>query len=108
MLNISRALLGLSLFSNIALSSVTRVEIESQSEVLKGQKFGLTGAYEAIAGKLHFAVPPANPANRIITDIDLASRNVHGNVEFSSDFFLLRLLKKKGLGLRHYFHSQKN
>lgn len=90
MLSIPRVFLGLSLFLNTALASVTRVEIELQSEVLGGQKFGLAGAYEAITGKLHFAVQPANSANRIITDIDLAPRNAHGNVEFSSDFFLLR------------------
>ena len=90
MLLFSRFLLGLVLLPTPILAGVTRVELESQSAVLDGRSFGLVGAYEAFSGKLHFAVNPSNAANRIITDIDLAPRNAQGEVEFSSDFFLLR------------------
>ena len=90
MSTIQRALIAAILLTPTAFAAVTQVEIESQSAVLDGRAFGLVGAYQAVTGKLHFAVNPSNPANRIITDIDLAPRNAQGAVEFSSDFFLLR------------------
>ncbi len=90
MSTIRRTLLALVLLTTAASAGVTRVEIESQSAVLDGRSFGLVGSYEAVSGKLHFAVNPSNAANRIIADIDLAPRNTQGEVEFSSDFFLLR------------------
>src|SRR5262249_52301633 len=45
---------------------------------------------EKISGKIHFAVDPANFANQIITDINLAPRNPRGEVEFAADFFLIK------------------
>jgi len=54
-----------------------------------GKEFA-SGAYERITGKVHFVVDPKNPANRIITDIDLAPRNENGLIEFSSDFYVLK------------------
>ena len=90
MSTIQRIFIVAILLATVAFARVTRVEIESQSAVLDGRSFGLVGAYETFSGKLHFAVNPSNPANRIITDIDLGPRNADGEVEFSSDFFLLR------------------
>lgn len=69
---------------------VVRVEVMAREPVLAGKRFGLAGSYEKISGKVHFAVNPANGANRIIADIDLAPRNPGQEVEFSSDFFLLK------------------
>ena len=77
-------------FVACALSRVVRVEIKTRSAVLDGQRFGLAGAYSAIEGKIHFAVDPLNQVNQIITDINLAPTNKSGEVEFSSDFFLIR------------------
>jgi hypothetical protein len=67
-----------------------RVQVESRRDVLGGQPFGLAGSYETLQGRVFFAVDPANSANRIITDIDLAPRNAKGEVEFSSEFYLLK------------------
>ena len=39
---------------------------------------------------VHFEVDPANPANRVVTDIGLAPRNDRGMVEFRSNFYLLK------------------
>jgi len=69
---------------------VVRVEVESREAVLDGKPFGLAGPYERLTGKVFFAVDPNNSANRVITDIDLAPRNSDGEVEFSSEFFLLK------------------
>ena len=52
--------------------------------------YGLAGPYEKLTGMVHFEVDPANPANRIVTDIEFAPRNDRGMVEFRSNFFLLK------------------
>ncbi|MDE0361537.1 MAG: alpha/beta hydrolase domain-containing protein, partial [Rhodospirillaceae bacterium] len=58
--------------------------------VLGGRSWGLAGAYERLAGRIHFEVDPQNSANRIIRDIDHAPLNAAGRVEFSADFYLLK------------------
>ncbi len=73
-----------------AQASVTRIEITSRADVLGGKEFGLAGAYEKIIGKVYFAVDPHDPHNQAITDLDGATRNAAGLVEFSADLYLLR------------------
>lgn len=70
--------------------AVTRLEIHQRAAVLDAAHFGETGAYEKIAGVVHFAHDPAHPRHRDITDLSLAPRNAHGRVESSADFYLLR------------------
>ncbi len=74
----------------IAGAAVTSVELISRTNVLNGAPFGKTGAYECIVAKVHFAVDPKLAANRIIADIDLASKAKNGLVEFSSDLYMLK------------------
>lgn len=69
---------------------VVRVEVISRTDVLAGKPFGEAGSYEKIVGKMHFAVRPDDPHNRLIVDLDKAPRNSAGEVEFASDFFILR------------------
>src|SRR6185369_2319229 len=71
-------------------AEVVRIEVQSRSDLLGGQTFGPAGPYEKIAGKIFFAVDPSLPANRIVADVDKAPRNAAGQVEFSSDFYLLK------------------
>jgi hypothetical protein len=71
-------------------AEVVRIEVTSRADLVGGQPFGAAGPYEKISGKVFFAVDPALPANRIVTDIDRAPRNAAGKVEFSSDFFLIK------------------
>ena len=78
---------------------VVRVEITSRTDVLNGKPFGDTGAYEKIVGRVHFAVRPDDPHNRVIVDLDKAPRNAQGEVEFSADLYLFRPKDaKKGNG----------
>ncbi len=56
---------------------VVRVEIASRSDIAYG--------YERIEAKVHFAIDPANPHNRVIADIEHASSH-----RFSADLVLLR------------------
>ena len=70
--------------------AVIGIDVQTRAVVLDGQPFGAAGAYEKIAGVLHFAADPASPANQAITDLALAPRNPSGRVESSADFYLLR------------------
>jgi hypothetical protein len=72
-----------------ALARVVRVTIESRELLGRSASFGMTGAYERITGRIHFAFDPANPQNRRIVDLDRAPRNAQGEVEASSEFVML-------------------
>ncbi len=74
----------------VSLAGVASVEVTHRETVLDGKAFGVVGAYERITGTIRFAVDPANPANKIVTDISLAPRNADDEVEFSADFYLLK------------------
>ncbi|HEV7394049.1 MAG TPA: alpha/beta hydrolase domain-containing protein [Burkholderiales bacterium] len=68
----------------------TRLDIRTRAAVLDEKPFGDAGAYEKIAGTMHFAIDPAHLLHRQITDIDAVQKNSQGRVEFSADFYLLR------------------
>ena len=74
----------------IAAAEVSRVEITSRRDVAGGRSFGSTGPYERMAGKLYFAVDPANTRNRVIADLDKAPRNGAGKIEMSADLVIFR------------------
>jgi hypothetical protein len=70
--------------------AVTEVNVIERSDVLGGVSTGAAGPYEKIIARAAFEVDPKLPANRIITDIDLAPRNAAGMVEFSADLYVLK------------------
>ena len=70
------------LLAGAASADVVRIDVDARHDVADGRAYGLAGSYEALSGMVHFEVDPANPANRTITDIDLAPRNDRGMVEF--------------------------
>lgn len=78
------------LVTHSSVAEVVRIDVERRSAVANGMSYGLAGPYEALSGTIHYAVDPANPANRVIADIDFAPRNAAGQVEFSADFYLLK------------------
>jgi len=86
----SRSLVFFILLASIAHAGLVRLEITEQRDVLNGQRFGATGAYEFLRGRAYFAVDPKLPANSRITDLQFAPRNAGGKVEFSADIVLLR------------------
>jgi alpha/beta hydrolase family protein len=71
-------------------AKVIRVEITSRADVLNGRAFGDTGAYERILGRAYFSVALANPHNRRVVDLQNAVNLKSGEVEFSSDFTVVR------------------
>ncbi len=75
-----------------AAAAVSRIEVESRTELAGGMAFGATGAYEKITGRLTYAVDPVDPANRRITALALAPRDATGRVVFAGDFVLIKPL----------------
>jgi len=87
---LARAIAFVVLAAAPALADVVRIEVQSRRDLLDGQPFGAAGPFETLTGKIFFAVDPALPANRIVTDLDKAPRNGAGKVEFSADFYLIK------------------
>jgi hypothetical protein len=58
-----------------------------------GIAFGEVGPYQELTGTLHLAVDPHHAANRLITDLRLASRGIDGLVHFDADLVLTAPVK---------------
>jgi hypothetical protein len=69
--------------------AVVRIEIKTRQMLADGGAFGDVGCYQQFDGTAHFAVDPGDPANRAITDIDLAERKGDGLVHFAADIRIL-------------------
>jgi hypothetical protein len=69
---------------------VTRVEITSRADVLNGQSFGDAGSYERITGRVYFSLKVGNWHNTAILDLANAVNLKDGEVEFASDFIVVR------------------
>ena len=70
-------------------AEVTRFEITRREPFAEGAAFGDVGAYERIAGRVHFALDPDLPQNRDVIDLNLAPRNERGRVELFADLLIL-------------------
>src|SRR5262245_20534373 len=81
---------------------VESVDLYERADVLGGQPFGDSGPYERLAGSIHFAFDPRNPANAQIVDLAHAPVRADGRVGASADFMVLRpkdMLKGRGIAL---------
>jgi len=84
-------ILGLILVAgSSATAEVVRIDVERSHDIAAGAAYGPAGPYEALAGRIHYALDPGADANRIITDIEHAPTNAEGRVEFSADFYLIK------------------
>src|SRR5438552_18058629 len=76
--------------ASAAQAKVTRIVIEEkQSPAYGGKVFGSVGQYEFLMGKAYGELDPKDLHNTIITDLQLAPRNVRGMVEYVATFTLL-------------------
>jgi hypothetical protein len=70
---------------------ITRITIDRvQSPVFGGSSFGHTGPYEKLVGRAFGDLDPDSPLNAVITDIGFAPRNARGQVEYATDFYILK------------------
>lgn len=83
-------LLFLLAFAPAVRARVTRVEVTSRTDILNGQRFGDVGSYERITGRIYYSLRAANWHNTGIVDLANAVNLKNGEVEFSSDFILVR------------------
>ena len=75
---------------SVSEARVDRLEIMERVPFAGGYRFGASGAYERIIGRLHYAVDPKNSkANSLIVDLSLAPTDSSGLVRFSGDFMML-------------------
>src|SRR5262245_11317944 len=96
------AVLALGVLALAAQAKVDSVDLYERVDVLNGQSFGDSGAYERLSGSIHFAFDPRNPANAAIVDLGKAPVRADGKVGASADFMVLRpkdTLKGRGIGL---------
>ncbi|MBD8892224.1 alpha/beta hydrolase domain-containing protein [Roseibium litorale] len=87
---LTAALLAATVLSGTAQARVTGFQIQASSPAFEGQTFGGTGAYERIDAIATIAVNPDAPANAGIVDLGKAPRNAKGEVEFTTEVFILR------------------
>src|SRR6266849_6991358 len=72
---------------------VQRIEMtERESPVFGGTEFGAVGPYERLHGTLFGELDPTHPLNAGIVNLDRTARNAQGNVEYRSDFRILKPL----------------
>jgi hypothetical protein len=86
----TRIWLSLVLLLPAAQARVRQIRIEHREPILNSKPFNPSGPYEKLIGKIDFALDPALPQNANIVDLALAPRNSRGEVEFSTDFYLLK------------------
>ena len=66
--------------------------IERESPAFGGTEFGAVGPYERLHGTVFGELDPAHPLNAGILNLVRAARNARGNVEYRSDFRILKPL----------------
>jgi len=72
---------------------VQQIEItERETPVFGGAEFGAVGSYERLHGTLFGELDPTHPLNAGILNLDKAPRNRRGDVEYQSDFRILKPL----------------
>jgi hypothetical protein len=69
--------------AHAGVAAVRSFEIKERTPILGG-------AYERIAGRVHFGMDPELAANHIVRDLDLAERSAAGDVECTADLYMLR------------------
>ena len=77
-------------FSPGADARVTKIVINSRGSAYNGASFGSVGQYEQLDGIAHGEIDPKDPLNKVIQDIELAPRNGHGMVEYSTSISILK------------------
>ena len=73
-----------------AVARITRIELGSPTAPFGTAPFGNVGQYEQIDGIAYGELDPNDPLNSTIQDIDLAPRNAHGKVEYSTKVSILK------------------
>lgn len=91
--------------SRLAEAGITRLEItHTESPTFGGTSFGTVGQYEKLRGRAFGEVDPNDPRNAVITDLELAPRNVRGMVDYSTDVLILKPINLAAGNHRVFYH----
>jgi hypothetical protein len=75
----------------MSVDGVRRIEVtERESPVFGGAEFAAVGPYERLHGTVFGELDPEHPLNAGIVNLDRAARNARGNVEYRSEFRILK------------------
>ena len=66
------------------------LDLSRRLDFAEGHRFGDTGPYERLTGRIRFELDPEDLANQNIVDLDKVSTNKSGLVEFSADLDILK------------------
>jgi hypothetical protein len=72
------------------MASSVQIRIDDRRPFAGGHRFGATGSYERLTGRVLFAVDPSAPSQVDVVDIDKAARDDIGLVRFEADFMILK------------------
>ena len=72
------------------MASHLAIRIDDRRPFAGGHRFGDSGVYERLSGRVLFAVDPSAPAQADVVDIDKAPRDQDGLVRFEADFMTLQ------------------
>ena len=72
------------------MTATLEFRIDDRRLFADGHRFGETGAYERLTGRVLFAVDPLAPAQADVVDIDKTPRDANGLVRFAADCMILR------------------
>jgi hypothetical protein len=75
-------------------AKVKRFVVEEKLAIAGGG-FGNVGRYERLKGTAYFEVDPKNPLNDVIVNLDKATTNKRGMVEFSSPFVIVKPIEMR-------------
>src|SRR6266513_532320 len=82
---------------------ITGMTISAVEPFAEGKAFGQAGGYVRVRGLAHGTLDPTAPENAGIVDLDRAARNSAGQVEYATDFFILRPAEpRQGSGILVY------
>jgi hypothetical protein len=86
---------------------LVKLDVQKREVVAEGTAFGSAGAYEKLTGRAWFEVDPTLQRNKAVFDIDRATLNAQGKVEFSADFVILKPVDM-ALGSKTLFFAVNN
>ncbi len=82
---------------------IVEINIAAVEPFAKGKTFGQAGGYVRVRGVAQGVLDPRTPENAGIVDLDKATRNKAGQVEYATDFFILRPAEpRRGSGMLVY------
>src|SRR5712671_6357275 len=79
---------------------ITGITISAVEPFAEGKAFGQAGGYVRVRGVARGVLDPQAPENAGIVDLDKATRNKAGQVEYATDVFILRPAEpRRGSGM---------